>query len=145
MTRKKAIGSINVELIRGKDIRPGLEEHFGELIYVTTDETYQEKKLIFNVTIFDDDTTDLSNGIYYIIDVWSSVFLSGAELNEFHKKYGNNPTVAQKKKLKIPIVLGKLEIRNGAILFGESENPKEKIEISAAILVDHQCREEVNQ
>ena len=140
MTRKKAIGSINIELIRGKDIRPGLEEHFGELIYVTTDEAYQEKKLVFNVTIFDDDTTNLSNGIYYIVDVWSSVFLSGAELNDFHKKYGNNPTVAQKEKFTIPIVLTKFEIKNGTILCSDSEDPKKKFKVSTTLFTKNQYR-----
>ncbi|MCK4665985.1 hypothetical protein KAU33_04505 [Candidatus Dependentiae bacterium] len=135
MTRKKALGLIRVELVRGKDIRPKIEEHFNELMYVVSDDLYQEKKSVFEITIFDNDTVDLSDGIYYIVEPWSSVFLSGAEFNAFHEKYGNKPTKAQKKNLRMPIVLVKFNVSNGNIFIGEAEDNKEKVEISSEMLI----------
>lgn len=135
MTRKKALGSIRVELVRGKDIRPKIEEHFNELMYVVSDDLYQEKKSVFEVTIFDNDTVDLSDGIYYVVDPWTSIFLSGAEYTAFHKKYGNEPTKAQKKNLRMPIVLVKFNVSNGNIFIGEAEDNKEKVAISSEMLI----------
>ena len=138
MTRKIALGTIQVELIRGKDIRPKTEEHFSDLIYVTTIDDYQDKKTVFDITVFDNDTVDLRDGIYYIKNVWTSVLLSNAEFNAFHKAYGDNPTRAQKKKLRIPIVLIKLDVLNGTLYVGEGNDYNKKIEISSQLLIDHQ-------
>jgi len=140
LTRKKALGSIKVDLVRGKNVRPQIEEHFTELLYVTSMEVYQERKSTIDIIVFDNDTIDLKNGKYYIIDTWASVFLSSAEFNEFHKKYGNTPTIAQKKNLRIPVVLIKFEVRNGTILIGEGDDPNKKIEISADMLIDNQVK-----
>ena len=138
MARKRALGNIQVELIRGKDIRPKTEEHFRDLIYVTTMDAYQDKKTVFDVTVFDDDTVDLRDGIYYIKDVWTSVLLSNAEFTSFHKTYGDNPTIAQKKILRIPVVLIKLDVLNGTLYVGEGNDYNKKIEISSQLLIDHQ-------
>ena len=138
MTRRKALGTIQVELIRGKDIRPKTEEHHTELLYVTDMDAYQEKKYIFDTTVFDNDTVDINDGVYYIKDVWTSVLLSAAEVCEFHNKYGDNPTGAQKKNLRIPVVLIKFDVRNGALFIGEGDNFDNKIRISAQMLIDHQ-------
>ena len=135
MTCKKPIGSIKVELIQGKDVRPSSEGHFNELMYVIDMDKYQDKEQIFDIIVFDNDTVDLKNGIYYIKDVWTSVFLSAAEFTDFHKRYGNNPTIQQKKKLRIPIVLIKLDVMNGTLFLGEGH---EKIEISSQVLIDNQ-------
>lgn len=138
MARKRTLGNIQVELIRGKDIRPKTEEHFTDLLYVTDMDAYQEKKSIFDITVFDDGTVDLNSGIYYIKDVWTSVLLSAAEFENFHEKYGSNPTVAQKKNLRIPVVLIKLDIMNGLIFIGEGNDYNNKIEISPDMLIDNQ-------
>lgn len=138
MTRRKALGTIQVELIRGKDIRPKTEEHFSDLIYITTMDAYQDKKTVFDITVFDNDSVDLRDGIYYIKDVWTSVLVSDAEFSAFHKAYGDNPTIAQKKKLRIPIVLIKLDAMNGTLYVGEGNDYNKKIEISTQLLIDHQ-------
>ena len=138
MARKRTLGNIQVELVRGKDIRPKTEEHQTELLYVTDINGYQNKKLIFDITVFDNDTTDLNDGVYYIKDVWTSVLLSAAEVCEFHDEYGDNPTGAQKKNLRIPVVLIKFDVRNGALFIGEGDNFANKIEISTQMLIDHQ-------
>lgn len=138
MVRRKAIGTIKVDLVRGKDIRPRTEEHLTDILYITTMEIYQERKSTLDIIVFDNGTIDLKNGKYYIVDTWTSILLSNAEFNEFHKKYGDHPTTAQKKVLRIPVVLIKLEVKNGNILFGEGDDPNNKIEISADILIDNQ-------
>ena len=138
MARKRTLGNIQVELVRGKDVRPKTEEHDTELLYVTDMYGYQDKKLIFDITIFDNDTVDLNDGVYYINDVWTSVLLSAAEVCEFHNKYGNNPTGSQKKNLRIPVVLIKFDVRNGTLFIGEGDNFDNKTKISAQMLIDHQ-------
>lgn len=138
MTRKRPLGTIQVELTRGKDIRPCIEEHFTDLLYVTDMDTYQDKKLIFEIIVFDNDTVDLNDGVYYIKDVWTSVLVSAAELSEFHNEYGDNPTGTQKKNLRIPVVLIKFDVRNGALFIGEGNDFNNKIKISSQMLIDHQ-------
>ena len=138
MIRRKAIGSIKVDLVRGKDIRPQAEEHLTDKLYITTMEIYQERKSTLDIIVFDNGTIDLKNGKYYIVDAWTSILLSNVELNEFHKRYGDYPTIAQKKVLRIPVVLIKLEVKNGNILVGDGDEPDKKIEISADILIDNQ-------
>ena len=138
MKRRKAIGSIKVDLVRGKDVRPQVEEHFTDKIYITTMEIYQKRKSTLDIIVFDNGTIDLKNGKYYIVDTWASIFLSTAEFNEFHKRYGDHPTIAQKKVLRIPVVLIKLEVKNGNIFVGDGDDPNKKIEVSADILIDNQ-------
>ena len=138
MKHERALCTIQVELVQGKDIRPLSEDHFSELLYVTDMDKYQLKKQIFDVTIFDDDTSNLKNGIYYMKDVWTSVLLSNAEFINFHNKYGNNPTRAEKKELRIPVVLLKFDVMNGTLFMGEGHDYNNKIEISSQVLIDNQ-------
>lgn len=142
MARERTLGNIQVELVSGRDIRPKTEEHFTDLIYVTDMDKYQNKKQIFDITIFDDETIDLRNGIYYIKDVWTSVLLSNAEFTEFHEMCGDNPTIQEKKKLRIPVVLIKLDVMNGTLFVGEGNDYNNKVEVSTQLLIDNQIREE---
>lgn len=138
MTSKRGLGDIQVELIRGKDIRPKTEEVFSDFVYITDMDAYQEKKSIFDIAVFDDGTIDLHNGFYYIKDTWTSIIVSNAELDAFHEAYGNEPTRAQKKKLRIAIVLIKFDIMNGIIYVGEGDDYNNKIVISPDMLIDNQ-------
>ena len=140
MTRKSPLYEIEVELLRGKEIRPQIKEHLSELVHVTDVETYNDKKIIFNIIVFDNDTNDLKDGIYYIFDKYTSTLVLAAEIETVQHKLGREVTAADADKIVIPVVLIKLEIKNGKIFFGEGDDYKNKVEITNAMLMDHQIQ-----